>query len=237
MSSFRESDLYAPVRDFLEGQGYSVKAEVGYCDVTAVRGGTLLAVELKPTASLRLIMQAVSRLETADSVYIAVPADAPAARRERSSLIRLLRLLGLGLLLVDTESGSVSAVLDPSEYRPRKRKARRELLLRQHAELAGDPNTGGSRRLGGIMTPYRQRALRIAALLRNRGPVKASEVRDELVEPAAWGILYRNVYGWFERVGKGSYALSPRGEREVAEWTLRGGRAGVSDDGGGGEGG
>ena len=29
----RETDLYAPVKAFLEGQGYDVKAEVADCDV------------------------------------------------------------------------------------------------------------------------------------------------------------------------------------------------------------
>jgi hypothetical protein len=35
--NFRESDLYAPVRDFLAAQGYTVRAEVKHCDVVAVR--------------------------------------------------------------------------------------------------------------------------------------------------------------------------------------------------------
>ena len=33
-----ESDLYAPVKALLEGQGYVVKGEVRGCDVVAVRG-------------------------------------------------------------------------------------------------------------------------------------------------------------------------------------------------------
>lgn len=39
MSAPRETDLYLPVKAFLEGQGYVVKAEVGAADVVAVRGG------------------------------------------------------------------------------------------------------------------------------------------------------------------------------------------------------
>ena len=34
----KETDLYPPVKRFLEAQGYEVKAEVRGCDVTAVRG-------------------------------------------------------------------------------------------------------------------------------------------------------------------------------------------------------
>ena len=43
-----ESDLYAPVKALLEGQGYVVKGEVRGCDVVAVRGGEPpVIVELK----------------------------------------------------------------------------------------------------------------------------------------------------------------------------------------------
>ncbi len=38
MTKLRETDLYPPIKAFLEGQGYGVKAEVGTCDVFAVRG-------------------------------------------------------------------------------------------------------------------------------------------------------------------------------------------------------
>jgi len=34
----KEADLSAPVKAFLEAQGYEVKAEVGACDLMAVRG-------------------------------------------------------------------------------------------------------------------------------------------------------------------------------------------------------
>ena len=32
-----ETDLYPPIKRFLEGQGYTVKGEIGACDVLAVR--------------------------------------------------------------------------------------------------------------------------------------------------------------------------------------------------------
>ncbi len=36
-----------------------------------------------------------------------------------------------------------------------------------------------------------------------------------VADPKAADLLYRNVYGWFERVERGGYDLSPRGRREV----------------------
>ena len=39
MSKPAETDLYAPVKSWLEGLGYEVKAEVGAADVVALRDG------------------------------------------------------------------------------------------------------------------------------------------------------------------------------------------------------
>ena len=51
----RETDLYAPIKSFLETQGYEVKAEVAAADVVACRvGEDPLIVELKTSFSLAL---------------------------------------------------------------------------------------------------------------------------------------------------------------------------------------
>ena len=68
------------------------------------------------------------------------------------------------------------------------------------------------------MTAYRQRALIIARFLQEQGPTKAAVVARMVEDPKAREILYRNVYGWFERVSQGVYELSPRGEREISLW-------------------
>ena len=54
-----------------------------------------------------------------------------------------------------------------------------------------------------IVTAYRQRTVEIAQLLRTRGPTKTSAVVLALCGPTARSIMYRDVYGWFERVGLG----------------------------------
>jgi len=215
----READLYGPVKRFLAGQGYEVKGEVGGCDVLAVKEGCLLAVELKVAASLKLLLQAASRISSVDQVYLAVPDTAAILRADRQGFLRLLRLLGFGLLVVDAGSGLVLPLLDPSEYRPRKSGEKRGRLLREHAELVGDPNEGGSDRRTGLMTPYRQKAIRVAEYLEREGPTRVGVVREHLGEPRARQILYGNVYGWFEMLGGGVYALSPRGLRELLVWT------------------
>ena len=68
------------------------------------------------------------------------------------------------------------------------------------------------------MTAYRQRALQIALFLQSNGPTKAASVAAAIGDPKARIILYRDVYGWFERPSNGVYAISPQGEMELPLW-------------------
>ena len=143
-----EAELYTPIKQFLEAQGYVVKGEIGPCDVVAVRGDDErpVVVELKERLSLALILQAVDRLAVSDIVYVAFrigPSQSASWRTRRKQVTGLLRRLGLGLLTVSAR-GSVVPVLDPAVYRPTSRARRRERLLKEFAERIGDPETGGS---------------------------------------------------------------------------------------------
>lgn len=214
----KESDLYLPLKRFLQAQNYEVKGEVQDCDVLAVRGDEApIVVELKLSLNLTVVLQAVERLSLTAKVYIGIPKQSGTLKRRRKQTIKLLRMLGLGLLLVDPdqERGSVSVLLDPGEYKPRKSKYRQERLLGEFAKRVGDPNLGGIDKRKGIMTAYRQRSLKIGRFLHENGPSKASNVARSLQESKARNILYKDVYGWFERVSLGIYTLSPRGKKEI----------------------
>ena len=78
-----ESDLYKPVKAFLEKQGYVAKGEVRGCDVVAVKDGVSLIVELKQRFTLELLLQGVERRALTDLVYLAVPE--PSARSRNAS--------------------------------------------------------------------------------------------------------------------------------------------------------
>jgi hypothetical protein len=68
------------------------------------------------------------------------------------------------------------------------------------------------------MTAYRQRALVVARFLEKQGPTKASIITQTIQERKARDILYKDVYGWFDRVSRGVYKLSPRGKQELSLW-------------------
>ena len=216
----RETELYAPVKEYLVGQGYEVKAEVDGCDLVARRGQEPpVIVELKTGFTLPLVLQGVDRLSVSDDVYLAVgvparPAPGSIWRRERRAILKLCRRLGLGLLAVHEPTARkpalVEPILDPSPYKPRPDRRRRGLLLKEFAHRVGDPNTGGATQRP-IVTAYRQDALRCAVVLDVNGPTRAAEVARAAGVPKATSLMYRDVYGWFERAERGVYDLSPKG--------------------------
>ncbi len=206
-----ESDLYAPVKALLEGQGYSVKGEVGGCDVVAVRGkDPPVIVELKRAFGIGLVLQGINRLAISDTIYLAVGVWPKNMRDVK----KLCRRLGFGLMIVDKDR--VDVLLDPAPWTPRKNKRRIGRLLGEHARRVGDPNLGGSSTKVPLMTAYRQQALRCAGLLATNGPMKAAALRDAADAPKAAAILRADHYGWFERVDRGVYALTPKGREGLA---------------------
>ena len=211
-----ESDLYGPVKALLEGQGYSVKGEVRGCDVVAVRGGEPpVIVELKSAFGIGLVLQAVNRLALSDAVYLAVGTWPKNLRDVK----KLCRHLGVGLMIVVRER--VDILLDPAPYRPRKDSRRVGRLLGEHARRVGDPNRGGSSTRVPLMTAYRQEALRCAGLLAKNGPMKVAALKLAAEAPKAAAILSQDHYGWFERVERGIYGLTPKGRAGLEQhgWT------------------
>jgi len=214
----REQDLYPPVKALLERQGYCVKGEVGAADVMARRGDDPpVIVELKLRFSLGLFHQAVARLSVTDLVYIAVPRPTgKTARRALKDNLALCRRLGLGLITVRVD-GRAEVQCDPGPYAPRKSKKRTAKLLREFDRLEGDPNSGGATRHG-IVTAYRQDALRCAAHLAEHGPQKGALVARATGVAHATRLMADNHYGWFERVEKGIYRLTAAGSEGLVHW-------------------
>lgn len=206
----KESDLYAPVKTFLQAQGYAVKSEIGACDVMAIRGDEPpLVVELKTSFSLALIFQGIDRQRLTDTVYLAVPKSSERGWKLRyKDILHLCRRLGLGLLAVDIAAATVEAHLDPAPYAPRKNTQRQTRLLREFARRQGDPNTGGTTGVKRI-TAYRQEAERLRAHLAEHGPARPADLARALEIPRARAILADNHYGWFTRISRGVYGLAP----------------------------
>ncbi len=217
MTLSRETDLYPPIKGFLEDQGYVVKSEVGAADVVALRGSEVpVVVELKLGFSLSLFHQCEARLAVSDDVYMAV-ARQPGKRFAKALKYntKLARRLGLGLITVRLSDGLVEVHCDPGPYAPRKSAKRQQHLLREFARRQGDPNDGGQTRAG-LVTAYRQDALKCAVFLFEIGASKGADVARETGVGVATRMMRDNHYGWFEKVDKGVYGLTPEGAEAVS---------------------
>ena len=211
-----ETALYLPVKKFLEKLGFAVKGEIGGCDLVALSPDEppiVVVGELKLSFNLELILQAVDRAGACDEVWLAARFSERGKGRESDARYRnLCRRLGFGMLAV-TKSGAVEVIVSPTTA-PRRDPKRRSRLITEHRKRQGDPALGGSTRAP-IMTAYRQQALACASALL-QGPRKVRELKPAI--PDAPKILLHNVYGWFDRVERGVYALTDSGRAALKRW-------------------
>lgn len=224
----KETELYAPIKALLEGQGYEVKGEIGKADVVGVRFGEdgkeedPVIVELKTAFSLSLFHQGIDRQALSDQVYVAVPrATGRAFFKSLQNNKNLCARLGLGLITVRLKDGFVEVHLDPAPYKPKQSKVKKTRLLREFARRVGDPSQGGASRQSHIITAYRQDALRCLKYLSVNGPTKASIIAKSLGVEKARNIMADDHYGWFERAPteiKGIYQITPKGEAACNEF-------------------
>jgi len=217
----KETDLYAPVKAHFTALGYEVKGEVGAADMVAVLHSDPEAapviIELKTGFTLSLFHQAINRQSMTDQVYIAVPrksgkAAMTAIRRNKM----LCRRLGLGLITVRLKDKAVVVHCEPAPFTPRKIKKRKAKLLSEFESRHGDPNLGGMTS-SGMMTSYRQGALRCAKVLHDEGACKAAYVAKMAGFEKARRLMAANHYGWFEKIDRGIYGLTPAGAKALED--------------------
>ncbi|MHB1956277.1 MAG: DUF2161 family putative PD-(D/E)XK-type phosphodiesterase [Sulfobacillus sp.] len=205
---------------YLENQGYTVRSEVRDCDVVACKDDHVVVVELKRTLTTYLLIQAIDRQKAGDAVYVAVPRPKRPNDSYWRGVRRLLQRLELGLLFVYPKNGqqNVRLVQQPTGASPRasamKKRARHTLLEEFHAR-SSDHNAGGSTGQP-LVTAYRERAVRIARVLREHGAQSTRQLRalHETGEHTT-AILYRNVYGWFAPVRRGVYDITDKGRTDL----------------------
>lgn len=209
-----ETDLYLPLKAFMEAAGYAVKGEVNGCDLVGVTEAdppVVIICEMKLAFNLELVMQGVQRAAFCDEVWLAARASRTGRGREADARFRnLCRRLGFGLLTVSS-TGAVEVVVAPFAATPRRDARRRSRLVDEHRRRVGDPQKGGGRGKP-IMTAYRQDCI-ICATALLAGPQSPKQLKA--LVPRAPAILQSNVYGWFVRESRGIYGLTELGSAAV----------------------
>lgn len=170
-----------------------------------------------------------------------------AVNQRWSELTALCGKLGLGLITVTfykTKAPFVEVLCEPEIAVQTGRTAirRKERLLNEFRERSGDYNTGGITRAK-LVTAYREKALRVATVMHasemeerrlaelqdggrsTKGPspmvlagISPAAVRERSGVGSAANILQRNYYGWFHRVSRGRYVLTPAGIQALIDY-------------------
>ena len=217
MDSFREEELYVPVKGFFERQGYVVRGEVKRCDMALVKGSELAIVELKKSFNMSLLYQAIDRQKMTAMVYIAIPRSV--FLKKRSHILHILEKMNIGLLTVamDSEMRLVEAHLLPNMGGQTRNNKRTKALLAEFNGRTFDGNLGGGNRHK-LMTAHRERALHIACALEKSGEASPSEIINTYsCHKNAVHMLPRNLYNWYTKIDKGVYALSEAGRTALAD--------------------
>lgn len=216
-----ETDLYKPVKEHFTEQGYDVYGEVNHCDVVAVQGDELVIVELKLTANMDLLIQSTLRQRLTNFVYIAIPKPKYSLRSKKwKDLCYLLRRLELGLLMISFkgEDAKAELIFPPGPFDRKKSMSlstkKRNALLVEIKGRTGDFNIGGSTQTQ-IMSAYKENSIHIACCLVQSGALSTRDLRQMGTGDKTTSILYENHYEWFERVRRGVYQLTEKGESEL----------------------
>jgi hypothetical protein len=220
----QEVDLYKPIQRYFSREGYEVYGEVKDCDIVAVKEDELVIVELKLTLSVDLLIQAAKRQRLTNQVYIAIPR--PKGRlnsKQWADKCNLVKRLELGLIVVSFPGNGSKAdiLIHPTPFNRKiatgRNKMKREAILKEISGRSADFNLGGSSRTK-IMTAYKENCIQIACFLDKMGPLSPKVLKDMGAGDKIPSILTNNYYGWFERIKRGTYAITQKGRLEVQEY-------------------
>jgi hypothetical protein len=147
----KESDMFEPVKSYLEHQGYEVYSEVvlpggSRADIVGLDKHRTVCIEMKKTLSMDLIDQAIERKSCFAFVYLAIP--------ERKSPLprfveRIFRQHGFGILYV-LDDGDVYEKRKPIYRRAFNKKFDPAYYLKPEQKIGVPGGTQG----GGYVTDY-----------------------------------------------------------------------------------
>lgn len=242
-----ETELYAPVKSYFEQLGYNVRGEVHHCDLVAIRGDEPpVIVELKKNFSIPLLLQGINRLRLTRQVYVAFELPNKGRAPHGASwpeLRKLCQMLGVGMITVQffkrkkpavllechppaaphslhppaVEAEPVPVPVPAPTVLPRHNKRAAERIVHEFKERRADYNVGGSTKLK-LMTSYREKALHLAYLLKEQGPLSPKRLRELTGNPHTAALLQKNYYRWFQRVERGIYRVTPQGEAALGTY-------------------
>ena len=205
----KEVQLYEPVKRLLERNGYAVKAEVNDCDIAAFRGDELVVVELKLHFNLKVVYQAMERRSLTDRVYIAIPRPRRYNDKNTRMMLKLLKELGIGLIIVGG-AHIAQFVAEPLKSGVKINGRKKAQLIKEADGRNMDMNVGGSTRRK-IITAYTEASVLALCHMEVYDTLNTARLKRFGYPDKIRNALRSNAYGWFEKVDRGTYAMSEKG--------------------------
>lgn len=217
-----EKDLFGPIKEFFESQGFICDGEVKDIDLYMEKEGESVAVELKQTFDFKALQQAALRQKITDYVYIGIFKPKDLYSRSFKDKIYLLKRLGIGLIVVSKRSKIVEIVNEPvvselSSFKSRNL-GKKKALTEEFQKRKSKNNIGGVHGTK-LITSYREDALLVLdAILELGGEGSTREIHEISKVEKSTQILYYNHYGWFIKLGGSRYQVSEKGLEAIEEF-------------------
>ncbi|MBN2876492.1 MAG: hypothetical protein JXL85_02455 [Bacilli bacterium] len=213
-----EKEMYPVIKEYLIKEGYTVKAEITNADLVAKKEDHVIVVEMKTSFTTKLIYQGIKRTHYSDFVYLAIPKPNTKGLHSANykEKLTIVRRLELGLILVQVEKGQVEVVLDPKTYHMKTNKKKRNKLAKEFELRKTSLNVGGISKTK-VITAYKELTLLVLDELKG-GPKTTAYLKEQTKRKKVLDILQKNYYGWFERVKRGVYQITPLGLQAWVEY-------------------
>lgn len=219
MKELKEADLYEPIKSFFIENGYTVNGEVKSIDMVISKDDQVIAIELKPTFNLKLILQAVDRQKMLESVYVAIFKPKVINRRYKE-IVHLIKRLELGLITVNVLKSGTRVVIEhhPLKLNRKTNNRKKKAIIKEINNRTGVvDNIGGTTKVKQI-TAYREASIAVAVAMSRYDYVSPKDIKSITHLDKTGTILYQNHYGWFDRVGQGKYELTPKGHAALISY-------------------
>lgn len=212
-----EKDLYKPVYDYFTSLGYSVDGEVLNVDVLCLKDDSVVAIELKTSLNYKVFEQAALRQKQIDLVYICIPKPRNLRKASFKNKLYLLKRLGIGLILIDTNKNVVIYSNPIETFNKTRRLTKKNDIIREIKNRSLRNNIGGTNKTK-KMTAYKEKSIIVLYTLFESGPTKGSIIAKISGIANSTNIMYKNYYDWFKREDKGIYSVTINGLLALEEY-------------------
>lgn len=206
-----EKELYMPTRLYFEKQGFSVDGEIKNCDLVAVKNDIIVVAELKKTFNISLVYQLMERKNITPYVYTVIFRPKSFKEKKTKQMLKLVKLLGVGLLVVSDSSGIIEEIATPDngDANTKINMQKRIAVSKEFDKREFKENIGGVSRKK-ILTAYRENSIAALCVADTYNVVETRKVKDNIKKA-----VQSNYYDWFYRIKTGVYGTTEKGLQAI----------------------